>query len=70
MEESQFPFPSAKQKRSIREAKRSAVLRAAVQMFNQRAFRRPSLDDVATSLGISKPTIYLYLGNKDQVRLE
>jgi len=70
MEEPQSPFPSAEQKRSTREAKRLAVLRAAVQMFNERGFHQTSLDDVAARLGISKPTIYHYLGNKDQVLLE
>ncbi|NML92409.1 TetR/AcrR family transcriptional regulator [Novosphingobium sp. TW-4] len=39
-------------------------------MFNERGFHATSLDDVALSLGVSKPTIYHYLGNKDQVLLE
>src|SRR3546814_13858542 len=39
-------------------------------MFNARGFHATSLDDLAASLGISKPTIYHYLGNKDQVLLE
>lgn len=64
------PFPTPEEKRSVRAAKRDAVLRAAVQMFNARGFHQTSLDDVAASLGISKPTIYHYLGNKDQVLLE
>jgi len=64
------PFPSVDEKRLAREAKRAAVLRAAVQMFNERGFHQTSLDDVAARLGISKPTIYHYLGNKDQVLLE
>ena len=64
------PFQTADQKRAAREAKRAAVLRAAVRMFNERGFHRTSLDDVAMRLGISKPTIYHYLGNKDQVLLE
>lgn len=70
MEAAASPFPSAEEKRSAREAKRAAVLRAAVQMFNERGFHQTSLDDVAARLGISKPTIYHYLGNKDQVLLE
>lgn len=67
---SESPFLSAEQKRTAREAKRAAVLRAAVQMFNERGFHQTSLDDVAARLSISKPTIYHYLGNKDQVLLE
>jgi AcrR family transcriptional regulator len=64
------PFQTADQRRAARAAKRDAVLRAAVRMFNERGFHRTSLDDVAMRLGISKPTIYHYLGNKDQVLLE
>ena len=64
------PFRTAQQKEEVRIAKRNAVLRAAVQMFNERGFHATSLEDVAARLGISKPTIYHYLGNKDQVLLE
>ena len=53
-----------------REAKREAVLLAAVRLFNDRGFHASSLDDVAAVLGISKPTIYHYLGNKEQVLIE
>lgn len=64
------PFRTPQQKLDDREAKRRAVLRTAVQMFNERGFHATSLEDVAARLGISKPTIYHYLGNKDQVLLE
>lgn len=63
------PFQTREQKQQEREAKRQAVLRAAVRIFNERGFHGTSLDDVATSLGVSKPTIYHYLGNKEQVLL-
>jgi len=64
------PFRTPSQREADRVAKRDAVLRAAVRMFNERGFHATSLDDVATSLGISKRTIYHYLANKDQVLLE
>ena len=64
------PFRTAEQREQDRAAKRDALLRAAVRMFNDRGFHATSLDDVAASLGISKPTIYHYLGNKEQVLLE
>lgn len=70
MNKLESPFPTQQQREQDRAAKRSAVLRAAVQMFNERGFHATSLEDVAASLGISKPTIYHYLGNKDQVLLE
>lgn len=64
------PFKTPTARRREREAKRQAVLLAAVRMFNERGFHATSLDDVATSLGITKPTVYHYLGNKDQILLE
>lgn len=64
------PFRNAKEREQERAAKRDAVLRAAVRMFNQRGYHTTSLDDVAASLGISKPLIYHYLGAKDQVLFE
>lgn len=39
-------------------------------MFNERGFHATSLDDVAARLGITKPVVYHYLGNKDQVLFE
>ncbi|CAM4036673.1 hypothetical protein CCOS865_03266 [Pseudomonas reidholzensis] len=63
------PFQTPQQKQRDREAKRQAVLRAAVRIFNKQGFHATLLEDVATSLGISKPTIYHYLGNKEQVLL-
>ena len=64
------PFRTAAEREADRLAKREAVLRAAVRMFNERGFHATSLDDVAASLGISKRTIYHYLSSKDQVLLE
>jgi AcrR family transcriptional regulator len=64
------PFRTPIERLAEREQKREAVLRAAVRMFNAQGFHATSLDDVAASLGVSKPTIYHYLGNKDQVLLE
>ena len=64
------PFPTAQQREADKTTKREAVLLAAVQMFNERGFYATSLDDVAASLGVTKPVIYYYLGNKDQILLE
>ncbi|KTT70288.1 TetR/AcrR family transcriptional regulator [Sphingomonas endophytica] len=64
------PFPDRAQRLASRAAKRDALLLAAVRMFNEHGFHATSLDDVAASLGVSKPTIYHHLGNKDQVLLE
>ena len=64
------PFRTRAEKMQDRADKREAVLRAAVRMFNAHGFHATSLDDVAASLGISKPTISHYLGNKEQVLIE
>jgi AcrR family transcriptional regulator len=64
------PFPDSARREATRQAKRQAVLLAAVRMFNEHGFHATSLDDVAASLGITKPTIYHYLGTKDQVLFE
>lgn len=53
-----------------REAKRHAVLQAAVQMFNERGFHATSLDDVAARLHVSKPTLYYYVKSKDEILFE
>lgn len=47
-----------------------ALLLAAVRMFNERGFHATSLEDVAASLGVTKPVIYHHLGNKEQVLFE
>ncbi|MEC3947394.1 TetR/AcrR family transcriptional regulator [Sphingobium sp. HWE2-09] len=64
------PFRNKADREREREEKREAVLLAAVRMFNARGYHATSLDDVAASLGVSKPTIYHYLGNKEQVLVE
>ncbi|MBH1998478.1 MAG: TetR family transcriptional regulator [Sphingomonadaceae bacterium] len=68
--EAPSPFRTRDERVRDREEKREAVLRAAVRMFNARGYHATSLDDVAASLGVSKPTIYHYLGNKEQVLVE
>ena len=64
------PFRSTRTTNEERGQKRAALLLAAVRMFNERGFHATSLEDVATSLGVTKPVIYHHLGNKDQVLLE
>lgn len=64
------PFRSRDERLTEREQKREALLNVAVRLFNTKGFHAASLDEVAASLKISKPTIYYYLGNKEQVLLE
>ncbi|MCP1472368.1 AcrR family transcriptional regulator [Sphingobium sp. OAS761] len=64
------PFAWERPTEQARDEKRAALLRAAVKLFNERGFHATSLDDVAASVGVTKPVIYHYLGNKDRVLFE
>ncbi len=50
-----------------REEKREAVLHAAAQAFAEQGYHRTSLDDIAARLGVTKPTLYYYARNKDDL---
>ena len=64
------PFRTPEQRAKERQKKRDALLLAAARAFNAKGFFAASLDDVAASLGVTKPVIYHYLGNKEQVLFE
>ena len=64
------PWASAPLRQQQREAKRQAVLQAAAQLFNERGFHATSLDDIAARLHVSKPTLYYYVKNKDEILLQ
>lgn len=50
-----------------RNRKREAVLRVAASAFNRRGYANTSLDDIAASLGVSKPTLYQYFSSKQEI---
>ncbi|MCZ2104419.1 MAG: TetR/AcrR family transcriptional regulator [Comamonadaceae bacterium] len=64
---SPWALPSRREQQ--REAKRNAVLTTAARMFNERGFHATSLDDIAASLHVTKPTLYYYVKNKDEILL-
>ena len=64
------PWASPPEREQQREAKRFAVLSAAAQLFNERGFHATSLDDIAAKLNVSKPTLYYYVKNKDEILIE
>ncbi|MGJ7611018.1 MULTISPECIES: TetR/AcrR family transcriptional regulator [unclassified Variovorax] len=64
------PWAPAVKRAQQREVKRQAVLQTAAQLFNERGFHATSLDDIAERLNVSKPTLYYYIENKDQILLE
>jgi AcrR family transcriptional regulator len=50
-----------------RENKRDAVLRAAASLFNEHGYHGTSLELVAERLHITRPTVYYYFKNKDEI---
>ncbi|WP_298209531.1 TetR/AcrR family transcriptional regulator [Acidovorax sp.] len=64
------PWVPVSHRERQREAKRNAVLAAAAQLFNERGFHATSLDDIAARLNVTKPTLYYYVKNKDEILLQ
>jgi AcrR family transcriptional regulator len=56
--------------RAGRALKREAVILAAARAFRERGYHRTSLDDLAAGLGVTKPTLYLYVPNKEAILFE
>jgi AcrR family transcriptional regulator len=50
--------------------KREAVILAAARAFRERGYHNTSLDDLAASLKVTKPTLYLYVPNKEAILFE
>ena len=61
------PWRSRRKARGDRGLKREAVIHAAARAFNERGYHNTSLDDIAAALEVTKPTIYYYVENKEQL---
>jgi AcrR family transcriptional regulator len=48
-------------------AKRAALIRKAARAFSARGFYNTSLDDIAAELGVTKPALYYYIKNKEEI---
>ena len=57
-------------RRRDHDSKREAVIRAAARAFDERGYHNTSLDDIAAALGVTKPTVYYYVANKEQLLFE
>ncbi|MFM9427417.1 long-chain acyl-CoA synthetase [Variovorax sp. GrIS 2.14] len=64
------PWRTDRERQQPRSAKRDAVLTAAARLFTHRGFQGTSLDDIAQSLGVTKPTLYHYVANKEEILFE
>ena len=61
------PWATGKDRAAEREEKREAVLHAAAQAFSENGYYKTSLDDIARRLGVTKPTLYYYAKNKEDL---
>ena len=59
-----------RRRRADHDTKRDAIIRAAACAFNERGYHNTSLDDIARALGVTKPTVYYYVANKEQLLFE
>lgn len=55
-------LPRREQNRRAREAR---ILKAALKVFSEAGYSGATMDAVATSAGLSKPTLYQYFASKD-----
>ena len=61
------PWQPARERVRQRELKREAVILAAARAFKERGLQQTTIDDIAAFLNVTKPTIYYYLANKEQI---
>jgi AcrR family transcriptional regulator len=49
------------------ESKRAAILAEAARLFDERGYYETSLADIAAALHVTKPTLYYYVKNKEDI---
>ena len=64
------PWDGRRRPRAQNEFKREAVILAAARAFRERGYHNTSLDDLAAGLGVTKPTLYLYVPGKEAMLFE
>jgi AcrR family transcriptional regulator len=71
MPPSASPSPwRGRQGAQARDSKRDAVILTAARAFNNHGYHNTSLDDIASELEVTKPTLYYYVKNKQQLLFE
>lgn len=64
------PWRGSRERSRDRELKREAVIRTAAREFNRKGYHNTSLDDIASALEVTKPTVYYYVTSKEQLLFE
>jgi AcrR family transcriptional regulator len=61
--------PAAQRTRLPRAERERQVLDAARALFAESGYGAVTMDDVATAVGVTKPLLYMYFGNKERLYL-
>lgn len=61
------PKPPRENGPKTRDEKRMAILMAAARIFNERGYHQTSMSDVAAALNVTKPFLYYYLKDKEDI---
>ena len=64
------PWKSFRVRQRDGDIKRAAILETAARLFLERGYRSTSLREIATLLKITKPALYYYFQNKEQILIE
>jgi AcrR family transcriptional regulator len=64
------PWTGRRRPREQNALKREAVILAAARAFRARGYHNTSLDDLAASLKVTKPTLYIYVPGKEAMLFE
>jgi TetR/AcrR family transcriptional regulator, cholesterol catabolism regulator len=54
-------------KAQIKEYKETLIIDAAAKLFYEKGFQRTTIDDIAASLGFTKPFVYTYFSSKHSI---
>ena len=64
------PWKSFRVRQRDGDIKRAAILETAARLFLERGYRSTSLREIATLLKITKPALYYYFQNKEQILVD
>ena len=64
------PWKAFQARQRNQDIKRDAVLQTAAHMFLEQGYRRTSMSELAKRLQITKPALYYYFHNKEEILVE
>jgi AcrR family transcriptional regulator len=64
------PWKAFQARQRNQDIKRDAVLQTAAHMFLEQGYRRTSMSEMAKRLQITKPALYYYFRNKEEILVE